>query len=127
MVEPQKVVVISIFIMRFVLHSGQTKLSPLPFFFIDKIQILDMVNPPQREDNQLLSLELKSLDFWIGTQSSCRINMTRTSIVNLAIISVIFFNGILTVNPLKDFNEEEDRGYSDLEEDNVSLNQIKFT
>ncbi len=54
--------------------------------------------------------------------------MTRTSIVNLAIISVIFFNGILTVNPLKDFNEEdEDRGYSDLEEDNVSLNQIKFT
>ena len=55
------------------------------------------------------------------------INMTRTSIVNLAIISVIFFNGILTVNPLKDFNEEEDRGYSDLEEDNVNLNQIKFT
>ena len=55
------------------------------------------------------------------------INMTRTSIVNLAIISVIFFNGILTVNPLKDFNEEEDRGYSDLEEDNVSLNQIKLT
>jgi hypothetical protein len=53
--------------------------------------------------------------------------MTRTSIVNLAIISVIFFNGILTENPLKDFNEEEDRGYSDLEEDNVSLNQIKFT
>ena len=53
--------------------------------------------------------------------------MTRTSIVNLAIISVIFFNGILTVNPLKDFNEEEDRGYSDLEEDNVNLNQMKFT
>ena len=53
--------------------------------------------------------------------------MTRTSIVNLAIISVIFFNGILTVNPLKDFNEGEDRGYSDLEEDNVNLNQIKFT
>ena len=84
-----------------------------------------MVNPPQREDNQLLSLELKSLDFWLG--HSQVINMTRTSIVNLAIISVIFFNGILTVNPLKDFNEEEDRGYSDLEEDNVSLNQIKLT
>ena len=31
------------------------------------------------------------------------------------------------MNPLKDFNEEEDRGYSDLEEDNVSLNQIKLT
>ena len=31
------------------------------------------------------------------------------------------------MNPLKDFNEGEDRGYSDLEEDNVNLNQIKFT